>query len=927
MIDNELNRSNAIEMFLVFSLVRPHNPRNNLSRCSAKPVQPAKNHPATSPPAGVLPAAEEPLMTLPDSSRYQKSFGTVRSEVPASARLSETAYPVQTAFRRTKSHRPRFALALMAVLGITAFVRGDDLAGLVVQPPSVQLDGDFSQVQLIVGKKTVDTQDSQQRQDVTPDATYTSADPRIATVDQRGQIVARGNGETTIHVQFKGKSLDVPVAVTRIASTPQATFDGHIRPIISRLGCNAGTCHASQFGKGGFVLSVVGYDPSFDHSSMVRDRNRRRVNFLEPEESLLLKKPTQTIPHGGGKRLEKGSLEYQALLAWITAGAPGPQSNFPKVTGLDVFPPQRLVGEGERQQLRVVAKYADNTQRDVTHLAKYDSLDTGVVTVTPDGLASAVGRGQTAVMVRFEGEANIAMFVAPYGPSPDLANWKSLNFIDDLAARKFKELGIPPSPLCDDPTFLRRAFLDAIGTLPTEQETRAFLADEQPDKRNRLIDRLLGLTGDPNLDIYNDNYAAYWTIKWSDLLRNTTSGSQFDEQRMWAMHNWIKDSLRTNKPFDHFVRELVTAKGSIYSNGPASYFKIFNNSSELAESTAQLFLGIRLQCAKCHHHPFESYGQEDYYAFAAFFARVGNKTSQEFGLFGRETIVMVKTSGDVRHPKTGKILHPKALMAEEMDHPLDRRIPLGDWLTSPKNNDFSRNIANRYFAYLLGRGLVEPVDDLRGTNPPTNPELLDALARHFVESKFDLKQLLRTIMTSRLYQLDSQPLPGNMADEKFYSHYHVKRIAAEPLLDAIDQVTGVQTKFKSLPAGTRAIELPDGEYPDYFLNTFGKPKRVSVCECERMPDENLGQALHTLNGDILANKLADKNGRIQKLIESGKSDEEIIQELYLLTLCRPADNSEIATATNFLLQSPSKKMFYEDLLWSLINSKGFLFVQ
>jgi hypothetical protein len=837
------------------------------------------------------------------------------------------------ALRPSRSFRSSLGLIWLGMLllglfsGTAAVAHGEDATALVVQPEQVTLTGDFSQVQLIVGRKSSAAQASQQCCDVTRDAAYKSADAAIASVNERGQIIARGNGKTSIHIQLADRTLDVPVVVTGMATVPQASFDGQIRPLISRLGCNAGTCHASQFGKGGFVLSVVGYDPQFDYASMVRDRNGRRMNFLEPQASLLIKKPTQSIPHGGGKRLEKGSLEYDALLAWITAGAPGPLNTFPKVTRLEVSPPQRLIAEGARQQLRVVAHYADQSQRDVTHLAKYDSLDPGVVTVTPDGLASVAGKGQTAVMVRFEGEANIAMFVAPYGPSPDLAQWKSLNFIDELAARKFRELGIPPSPLCDDSTFLRRAFLDAIGTLPTLEETQAFLADTRADKRDRLVDRLLGLTGDPQLDIYNDSYSAYWTIKWSDLLRNTTSGDQSDEQRMWALHNWIRDSLRTNKPFDRFVRELVTAQGSIYSNGPASYFKIFNNSSELAEATAQLFLGVRLQCAKCHHHPFESYGQEDYYAFAAFFARIGNKTSQEFGLFGRETIVMVKSNGDVRHPKTGKILPPKALLAEEMDHPLDRRIPLGDWLTSVDNKDFSRNIANRYFAYLLGRGLVEPVDDLRGTNPPTNPELLDALARHFVESKFDLKQLLRAIMTSRLYQLESQPLRENIADEKFYSHYHVKRIPAEPLLDAIDQVTGVQTKFKSLPVGTRAIELPDGEYPDYFLNTFGKPKRVSVCECERMPDENLGQALHTLNGDILATKLADKNGRVQKLIASGKSDEDIIRELYLLTLCRSPDNSEIATATNFLEQAPSKKVFYEDLLWSLINSKGFLFVQ
>ena len=816
---------------------------------------------------------------------------------------------------------------LVLLLGHTISEAQAQEAAIRVQPAVVELQGSFAVAQLLVSQSATPDADPITLSDLTHAATYQSEDATIVTVDSGGQLIARNNGQTNIRVQVGQQIQTVPVTVSGMSSTPEASFDGHVRPILSRLGCNAGACHASQFGKGGFVLSVIGFDPQLDYTSIVRDRMQRRINFLEPEESLFLKKPTAGVAHGGGQRLTTNSLAYETLIAWVRQGAPAPKNDAPKVTRLEVFPPERLVQPGEEQQLRVSATYSDGVIRDVTHLAKFDSLDVGVVTVTPDGLVDVAGRGQTAIMVRYEGEASIAMFVSPYGPAPELADWKPNNFIDELAARKFRELGIAPSALCDDATFHRRAFLDVIGTLPTPEETQAFLADSSPDKRDRLVDRLLGLTGDPNLDVYNDKYAAYWTIKWSDLLRNTTGGQAADEQRLWAMHNWIKESFRTNQPFDVFVRELVTAKGSIYSNGPASYYKIFNNSSDLAESTAQLFLGVRLQCAKCHQHPFERYSQEDYYSFAAFFARVGNKTSQEFGLFGRETIVMVKSSGEVRHPKTGAILPPRPLLGEPVDHPLDRRIPLGEWLTSPDNKEFSRNIVNRYVAYLLGRGLVEPIDDMRGTNPPTNPALLDALAQHFVDSGFDLKQLMRVILTSRLYQTDSQPTESNAADEKFYTHYHVKLLPAEPLLDAIDYVTGVQTKFKSLPLGTRAIELPDGEYPDYFLNTFGKPRRVSVCECERMPEENLGQALHTLNGDILANKLTNKKGQVQTLVESEKSDEEIIRELYLLTLCRAPSQSEIATATEFLANSPSRKEFYEDLMWSLINSKGFLFVQ
>jgi hypothetical protein len=528
-------------------------------------------------------------------------------------------------------------------------------------------------------------------------------------------------------------------------------------------------------------------------------------------------------------------------------------------------------------------------------------------------------------MIRYEGQAETSLFVVPYAEHVELAGWQNQNFIDEHAAAKFRELGIEPSPLCDDATFIRRAFLDCIGTLPTPDQTRAFLADGSPEKRTKLVDRLLGLTGDPALDLYNDSYAAWWSLKWSDLLRN--SSAELGEQGMWAMHNWIRESMRTNKPLDKFVRELISARGSIYTTGPANYYRIHRDPPMLAEATAQLFLGVRLECAKCHHHPFEKYSQDDYYGMAAFFARTGTKNSEEFGLFGREQVVMVRDSGDVRHPRTNQVVAPKPLDAPPADHPLDRRVPLADWLTAKENPLFARSVANRYVGYLLGRGLVEPVDDMRSTNPPTNPPLLDALAAHFAASGYDLKQLVRAIMTSRLYQLDSQPTEANAADSKFYSHYHVKRLAAEPLLDAIDAVTAVPTKHRNLPLGTRAIELPDAEYPDYFLNTFAKPRRVSVCECERLPDPTLAQALHTLNGDGLVLKIRDAKSRVTRLVAAQTPHDDIVSELYLAALSRPPSETELAASRELLAEAPSKPEFYQDLLWALINSKQFLFVR
>lgn len=795
-----------------------------------------------------------------------------------------------------------------------------------ILPAEVTLQGNFARTQLQVLRPTggpagaVDDRSD----DLTRAAKFESSNPGIVTVDATGRLLAVANGAAEVKVFAEGTTVAVPVKVDGVLPDAQIGFAEHVSPLLSKLGCNMGACHASQYGKGGFVLSVFGFEPEKDREAIARDQQQRRVNMLTPENSLFLLKPTMQVAHGGGRRLEKDSVDFQVLTSWIKAGAPKPLPTAPKVTKLTVSPKQRVGKVGMTQQLRVEATYSDGQIRDVTHWARYDSMDEALVSVSPSGYVTAFGKGQSNVMVRFEGQADVSMYIAPYADSVPLAGWTNQNFVDELAVKKFRELGIEPSPLCDDGTFLRRAYLDATGTLPTVEETVAFLGSTEPDKRTKLVDRLLGMTGDPNLDVHNDAYAAWWALKWSDLVRND-SGT-VGEQGMWALHNWLREAFRVNKTFDKVVNELVTAKGSIFSNGPANYFRINGTAPDLAENTAQLFLGVRLQCAKCHHHPFEKYSQEDYYSFAAFFARVGNKPSQEFGLFGGESVVVVRAGGEVSHPKTGKLLKPTPLEGEPVDNPLDRRIGLAQWLTNPSNEAFSKSIANRYVGYLLGRGLVEPVDDMRATNPASNPELLTALAKEFSGSGFNLKKLMRAIMVSRLYQLDATPTRANSGDFKFYSHFKVKRLGAEALLDAIDRVAGTQTKYKSLPLGTRAIELPDAEYPDYFLKVFAKPKRASVCECERTPDENLAQALHTLNGDLLAAKIGDANGRIAKAIAAKIPHDDIVRDIYLAAVSRQPSELELAAARDFLTQAPTPKEAYEDLMWALINSKQFLYV-
>lgn len=820
---------------------------------------------------------------------------------------------------------PRHLFCLFAVICLPYTRAAADQ--FVVVPAEVSLQGNFAQTQLIVRQDSTEA-GLAAAADYTTRAKFTSSNEQVATVTSAGRLLPRTDGTADVTVQVGDTTKTVKVTVTGCSAEPTVDYLEQVRPVLYKAGCNMGPCHAAQHGQGGFKLSVFGFDPVTDRNGMVRDVMGRRINQLEPADSLLLRKPTMQIPHGGGRRLEVGSRDYELLATWIRNGAPGPGVERP-VSKLVVTPNQRTGEPGLTQQLRVEVVYTDGTSRDVTAWAKFDSLDEGLVTVTREGLCTVTGRGQAPVMVRFEGQADIAMFVIPFGPPARLEGWIDNNVIDTLAANKFRELGIEPSPLCDDTTFLRRLFLDATGTLPTRPEIEEFLASASSglsvtDRRTQWIDRILGLVDSPNRGLYNERYAAYWTLKWSDLIRNNSRDLQ--ETGMWALHNWIKGAFRENLSFDKFVSQLVQGKGSSYSNGPANYFIVNNTPQVLAESTSQLFLGTRLTCAQCHHHPFEKYSQDDYYGFAAFFARTGLKSSQEFGLFGGERVVVIRTGGEVHQPRTGKLMKPKPLDANEVEHPLDRRIALAEWMTSPSNTAFARATVNRYISYLLGRGLVEPVDDLRATNPPTNPAIMQALSEEFVKQGFDLKKLIRMIMVSRLYQLDSQPTPQNVADTRFYSHFEVKRLTAEPLLDAIDYAAGTQTKFNNLPLGTRAIEIPDADYPDYFLNTFAKPRRMSVCECERSPDANLAQALHTLNGDILTNKIALKTGRVDRLMAEKKPHAEIVTDLYYATLCRAPSPAELSASEKLLTEYTSPMECYEDLLWALINSKDFLFV-
>jgi len=788
-----------------------------------------------------------------------------------------------------------------------------------VVPRQAELNGPLSLLQMQVSG----TSKSGRRIDLTHTARYEVLTPEILSVTETGRVIPRASGEGRLRVRHGQSVVDVPVLVQQMATAVR--FRRDVMPILSKAGCNQGACHGSQFGKGGLKLSLLGYAPEQDYPGLVRDWRQRRVSLIRPQDSLILKKATMQTVHGGGGRFSAKSYPYQVLRSWITAGAPPPSRKELEVVDLKVTPTERVYRVKDGQQLRVVARYDDGTTRDVTATALYDTLADAVVQVDDDGYLRAVGHGQGAVMVRFEGQVKVSHVLSPFSEHVDLSGFKPNNFVDEKVKQLWQRLGVKPSGLCSDEVFVRRAFIDAIGTLPKPDVVERFLASTDPRKREKLVDELLGLTGDPRRDIYVNTWSNYWTLKWGDLLRNNrlTVG----DGGMWAFSNWIRASLRNNMPMDRFVREIITAQGSIYNIGPANYYKIARKPIDLAETTAQVFLGIRLQCARCHHHPFEVYRQKDYYQLAAFFTRVGTKSSSDFGALGGDTIVMVKSSGSIRHPRTRKVMQPTPLGGEPIDASKirDLRRPLADWLTSPKNPFFARNISNRTWAYFMGTGLVEPIDDMRASNPPSNPELLDALAADFIRNGFNLRKLMRAIMTSRVYQLTAIARPDSVKSTRLYLHYNVKRLPAEVLLDAIDFACGTQETFRGVPKGTRAIDLPDPNYSSYFLDTLGRPKRVIACECERTAQPNLAQVLGIANGELINRKLIDRKGRIATLLRTKASDKQVVRQLYMVTLSRPPTSQEVSVCRQIFSRAGNRREGLEDVLWALINSREFLF--
>jgi hypothetical protein len=699
------------------------------------------------------------------------------------------------------------------------------------------------------------------------------------------------------------------------------SFALDVQPILTARGCNQGACHGKARGQNGFQLSLLGFDSEFDYAQLTQQARGRRVFLASPERSLLLLKATAAQPHGGGQRIEPGSDDYHILLEWIRQGTPRRVANEPQLTRVTVSPTERFMKPEEEQQLTVTAFYSDGSKRDVTSRSQYQSSEAAIVAVDKNGLIKTGPLpGEATLMVRYMyliATCNVAIPLPGTVPDEFYAKLPRNNFVDDLVWAKLKSLGVTPSEPCDDAKFLRRAHLDIIGRLPSPEETRAFLADTSSDKRAKLVDALLE----------RPEYADHWTAKWADLLR--PNPYRVGIKSVVAYDQWIRDSFRQNKPYDQFVRELVSARGSTWDNGAAVLFRDRREPAEITTLVSQLFLGIRLECAKCHHHPFEKWGQDDFYSFAAYFARTGYKgTGLSPPISGGEEMVVLKDSGSVAHPLTGQTLPPRPLFgtAPEITEDDDPREALAAWITSPQNDFFAQVMVNRVWADLMGRGIVEPVDDLRMTNPPTNAALLDALAKDFRDKKFDIKQLIRTICTSHVYGLSSLPSERNVGDRQNYSRHYRKRLRAEVLADAVSDITGVPEDFSAMPAGSRANQIWTTRVRSVFLDTFGRPNPNQDPPCERTSDTTVTQTLHLMNAPQLHERVTSKQGRAVQLATSDLSVDQVVEEIYLLVYSRLPDEEEREIGRRvFAEEGVGRRQATEDLLWALLNTPEFIF--
>jgi len=827
------------------------------------------------------------------------------------------------------------SIALAAIIGLQSLPAaqaaapkglGDPgtLTGLTIEPnpesKGLTLRGRDGRQQLYVSG----VYSSGQFRDFTRTVQYTIEPAGIAAVDSTGYVTAVADGQATLTATGSdGVKAQIPVQVQGFAQDIPIHFGNQVVPIFTKLSCNSGGCHGKASGQNGFKLSLLGFYPEDDYEFLVKEGRGRRVFPTSPDQSLLLTKPIGRSPHGGGKRMEADSYEYRLISRWIEQGMPAGKPEDAVVVGIKCQPDGRIMDRKAEQQITVTAIYSDGSTEDVTRMALFEPNDPEMAEVNVTGLVRTLDlSGEVAIMARYQGQVSTFRATIPLGA--EIAQKPAVkSFIDDAVFGKLDVLGIPPSPLCDDATFLRRVSIDITGVTPSQAEVAAFLADTDPNKRDALVDKLVDTPA----------YADYFTNKWNMVLRNRKRGNDLTSTT-YGFHRWIWNSMYENKPYDQFVREILTASGDAEENPPVVWYREVDQANEQVEDLAQLFMGLRIQCARCHHHPFEKWSQDDYFGLAAFFSRVGRKNIVGGNAQMRDRrIFHIDNQGpaQARNERSGKMLSPTGLGEKALELPADEdpRVQLADWMSRPDNPFMAKSVVNRYWKHFFSRGIVEPEDDMRETNPPSNPILLNGLAENFIKSGYDLKQLVRTICKSSTYQLSSLPNEYNLKDKQNFSRYYPKRLSAEVLYDAFHQVTATTQGYGGLPAGTTSMQIPDPSTAQnvYFLKVFGQPQGDTACECERSQEANLAQSLHLLNSNEVQGKIAAGNARPAMLADEKERDASLkISELYRWVYSREPDSEELNIALAHLEKhKDNAKIAFEDITWALINTKEFLF--
>lgn len=802
----------------------------------------------------------------------------------------------------------RFAYLL--ALGVLVASWSPALAQTIaVYPPDINLETARDRQSFIVQL----TQPDGITRDVTTQAQVSFANPALVKLEG-STVFPVADGTTEMHVRWGDQTVTIPVKVTHAKDDRPISFKQDVMPVFMRAGCNAGGCHGAARGKDGFRLSLFGFDPEGDHYRLTRELSGRRINLALPAESLLIEKATGQVPHTGGQKIKIGDEYYQTLIRWLEAGAPLDKPDIALPVSMEVFPPSAVLdGRGETQRIIVRAKYSDGTDRDVTSLALFlSNNDTAAkIAAEGDGTVTAGDRGEAFIMARFHTfTIGVPFITLPKGLQFEWKNPPENNYIDTLVNAKLKKLRIEPSGPCDDSTFIRRVYLDVTGQLPTPEEYARFMVSTLPNKRELLIDELLD----------RKEFAELWVLKWAELLQ-IRSSNQVSYKAMLLYYNWLQDKIARNVPTNEWVQELLSASGGTFKNPATNYYQIERDVLKITENVAQVFMGMRIQCAQCHNHPFDRWTMDDYYGFASFFTQVGRKAADD----PREVVVFNSGGGEVNHPVHRRPMKPKFLGGAEADVAgKDRRAVLAQWLASPDNPYFAKNLANIVWNHFFGQGIIDPVDDVRISNPASNQELLDELGKRFTEYKYDFKKLVKDICTSQTYQRSTATTPTNENDTRNFARGPIRRIRAETMLDIITQVTDTKNKFVGLPLGARAVQIADGSTTTYFLTTFGRPTRESVCSCEVRLEPTLSQSLHLLNGNTVEPKIREGN-IVGKMLQEKKTPAQIIEYLYIRALTRPPKAEELERLLSLVDQSPNKQQALEDVFWAILNSREFMF--